>query len=535
VSLIEFITTAAVLTSLLPIYRCSSSTGTNLTPSSANSLSADSWSTFRMPLVVDLNSTLLTQSTSFHNKHHYNRFSSPSPVGASQTASTSVDSPTLPTDRAPRDSVYGGLEEPPIIQSPAHDVERMMDAELEHDNLPAESNQPKRRIRNRMQSSGSIASLLSMTFGTDQAEGEDLPMLRVTPATPLGKAVEFQARDQPAGEEQTLFKFRAKPLRLEEEEAGDTPSVLEGVEFRSPATLQQTGNLGESIFLPEIVLPEIKPLVLKKRTQHSGSFQSTDSLNSVAGSSSTESFNMQSSTSPSLTSMSTMNSNSSLSTLGDMDDVLDNMLSSLQSESGYDPLDEERRMIDEQLKSWSNLSLKAKSMRESHEAIYGLGLDMPDSRSVTPTNWEQLNNVQAPKPNYDQAKTEPAEIITTPRPDRSEHGFAALDRFTYHARHVSSQSAESRRSVVSSFGSSGSVTDTDTDSLSDIQDLDSASIGVVASKHSATFASPRRMEFSRSTSTFVDSYFEDLAAETADDYAARWDDAEEDEEIGWAM
>jgi hypothetical protein len=88
---------------------------------------------------------------------------------------------------------------------------------------------------------------------------------------------------------------------------------------------------------------------------------------------------------------------------------------------------------------------------------------------------------------------------------------------------------------VSSFGSSGSVTDTDTDSLSDIQDLDSASIGVVASKHSATFASPRRMEFSRSTSTFVDSYFEDLAAETADDYAARWDDAEEDEEIGWAM
>jgi hypothetical protein len=69
--------------------------------------------------------------------------------------------------------------------------------------------------------------------------------------------------------------------------------------------------------------------------------------------------------------------------------------------------------------------------------------------------------------------------------------------------------------------------------MSDIDDLQSASIAVVASKTSAQYASPRQVEMFQRFNQ--DEAREEVVMEE-DDSAGRWDNAEEDEfEIGWAM
>lgn len=166
------------------------------------------------------------------------------------------------------------------------------------------------------------------------------------------------------------------------------------------------------------------------------------------------------------------------------------------------------------------------------QTMHGLGFEMHDDRSTTPINRIQPLRTKTDVPSVAVHKPATPEDETTPRPDRHCAGFPETTGL-WQDRRISE--ASSKSSGMSSFDSSDSMTDTDLDSLmSDIDDLQSASITVVASKTSAMYASPRQVEF-RDRFGYHDAPEEEVMEE--DDSAARWENADEDDEaeIGWAM
>lgn len=447
-----------------------------------------------------------------------------------------LDSPTLPVShnrmQMNNDAFEDSVVERPVRRSSLlHDGRAQVEREVLAQGPTNLRRQPTRR---RMKSSGSIASLMSITFGTDGADAgsaDDLPMFRVIPATPVGGTDAFEARPRSADETELATLFKAKPRQLDH--------AVE-LEVKSLGQNDIAMGLAESAFPP---LPTVKPLALRSGPPK----MAMRSSSSDGRLEHDTSFSSGSAQSPSLTSLTTASSSMSLDTLEDDEKVFQSILAGFddvrledtapyRSHDHVDPLRQIKAELDEEIRSWSSMSL------ESHDegpdggdyygqAMHGLGFDMHDDRSTTPINRIQPLRSKTEVPTMIHKPATP-EDETTPRPDRSSSGFPDTGKL-WQDKRISETSAGS--SDMSSFDSSDSMTDTDLDSLmSDIDDLHSASITVVASKTSAQYASPRQVEF---RDQFRHEQVPEEGVKEEDDSAARWENADEDDEmeIGWAM
>lgn len=448
-----------------------------------------------------------------------------------------LDSPTLPISPKKQPASNDAFEDS-VVERPVRRSSLLRDgraASADREVLARGPTDLRRQpTRRRMKSSSSIASLMSITFGTDGADAgssDDLPMFRVIPATPVGGTDALEARPRSAGETEMAAIYKATPRKLD--------NAVE-VTSNEPVRSDSMKGLAESAFPP---LAIVKPLVIRS-AQPKIALRSNSSDGRLEHDSS---FSSGSAQSPSLTSLTTASSSMSLSTLEDDEKVFQSILAgfddvhfdnnaSHQARDLTDPLRQIKAELDEEIRSWSSMSL------ESHDdspdgdfygqTMHGLGFEMHDDRSTTPINRIQPLRTKTDVPSVAVHKPATPEDETTPRPDRHCAGFPETTGL-WQDRRISE--ASSKSSGMSSFDSSDSMTDTDLDSLmSDIDDLQSASITVVASKTSAMYASPRQVEF-RDRFGYHDAPEEEVMEE--DDSAARWENADEDDEaeIGWAM
>jgi hypothetical protein len=494
-----------------------------------------------MPQIISLDSPLDYPSSPLRPKRRSSsRRTSLGSSGSQLSRSKSIvfDSPTLPVSQKRTQPVNDAFEDS-VAERPVRRSSLLRDGRapnVEREVLTqGPTNLRRQPSRRRMKSSGSIASLMSITFGTDGTDpsnGDDLPMFRVIPATPVGGTDAFEARPRSADETELAALFQATPRQLNH--------AVELESGFSASRNEITTGLAESAFPP---LPAVKPLALRNAPPK----MSLRSSSSDGRLEHETSFSSGSTQSPSLTSLTTASSNMSLSTLEDDEKVFQSILAgfddvrledaiSYHARDHVDPLRQIKAELDEEIRSWSSMSL------ESHDdgpdgsdfygqAMHGLGFDMHHDRSTTP-----INRIQPLR-----SKTEVSAIVqqpatpedeVTPRPDRYCSGFPETGKL-WQDRRVSEISLNS--SGMSSFDSNDSMTDTDLDSLmSDIDDLQSASITVVASKTSAMYASPRQVDF-RDQFSHEQRLQEGVMEE--DDSAARWENADEDDEveIGWAM
>ena len=514
-----------------------STSASALVPSPVNEISLHTPDFGQMPPIISLNSPAEFPSNPIILKKRSSarRSSSGSSSQIQRSQSIMLDSPTLPVSPCrkvePVEQANNEAFEDPVAERPVRRSSLLRDGRNSHSAAEREvlaqgpTNLRRQPTRRRMKSSGSIASLMSITFGTDEAAdktGDDLPMFRVIPATPVGNTDAFEARPRSTDEQELASAYKATPRKL------DQAVELESIPMGREPTV--TG-LADSALPP---LPEVRPLVIRAAPLKLAgrSVSSEGRLEQTSSVSTSPQF-------PSLTSMTTASSNTSLATFEDHDQALQQLLAEFselhesQAERTYadhaDPLRQIKAEIDEEIRSWSSMSLESLAGSPNSEdlgtAMHGLGFGIQDDRSPTP-----IGRIQPLRTKSD--KQEVAEEETTPRPDRYSNGFP--ETRLWQDRRTSEMSSASTNSAVSSFDSSDSMTDTDLDSnMSDIDDLQSASIGVVASKTNAKYASPRQVEM-------FERFYQDEAREEVvveeDDSAGRWDNAEEDEfEIGWAM
>ena len=491
-----------------------------------------------MPRVISLNSPLDYPASPLRPKQRSSsRRTSLGSSGSqlSRARSIVLDSPTLPVSPNRPDASSDAFEDC-VAERPVRRSSLLRDgraAPVDREVLARASTDLRRQpTRRRMKSSGSIASLMSITFGTDGAEAastDDLPMFRVIPATPVGGTETFEPRPRSADETELAAIYKATPRQLDN--AVDLSSS-------PPTGNDSVMGLAESAFPP---LPAVKPLVIRSNVHPKMAPRSSSSDGRLEHDTS---FSSTSTQSPSLTSLTTASSSMSLSTLEDDEKVFQSILAGFddvrledttpyQAGDRVDPLRQIKAELDEEIRSWSSMSLESHDDSPDGEhyghAMHGLGFEVYDDRSTTPINRVQPLRSKTEMPIVHKAAI--TEDETTPRPDRYCSGFPESTKL-WQDRRISETSVNS--SGMSSYDSNESMTDTDLDSLmSDIDDLHSASIAVVASKTSAMYASPRQVEF-RNHARHQDVPEEEVMED--DDSAARWENADEDEvEIGWAM
>lgn len=468
--------------------------------------------------VIDLSSPVTTFSPAVQRRSSSRRTSTPSP-NRRKVNSMLQDSPTLP------------LDHPPRWQSAAFE-DRTSSSLREELSAPSGRRSPTMGIP----PSGSIASLLSMSLGMDEATDvpggtEEIPMFRVIPATPIRNLEEFEAKKK-AEEIEREKGFQATPRMLEDAVDLDADKGI------SPsASTRSISTLEDSPFPLEPKMPEIRPLVVNRSGSEPRIVVNRSRLAELANGSHSL---------PSLTSMSTASSNSSLSTLGDADEALEGMMMSLNQTSRQpvleDPLTLEKQLIDEQIRNWSSRSLasavpdaEAYRKERRRSSVLGLGFELEDERSVTPTNLHHIiplktsgrDNYATPILQQGEATFKPFQD-TTPRATRRSfypHEAEQMDQATWDERRISG-------STVSESIETDSV-------MSDIDDLEGASISVVASKFSG-WCSPRQVEFGdRPFEKDCEGDVEEVESEiqhTEENEGDRWDDADEDEyDVGWAM
>lgn len=437
---------------------------------------------------------------------------------------------------------------------------------------------------------------MELTLGTDDSQAKDeepIPLFRVIPATPVNQLDEQSpanaqtSKTRPLSQgEQAYTDFKAKPRVLED--------AVELENRAPPPAIKSSSTIA--------CLPETRPLVIKA-LQASGAADAESLPRDMDANETTPPI-------PSLTSMSTVSSQPSLAEVeSDQQPYLPQgvlthfAVSQLEdlSTNPYDhhddgcdtsdPLRFVKDQIDAELRSWSSSSLTSVDMldehgQEGHElpddqgrhdwSVSGLGFEIQgddgDDRAATPTGghvqplvptepvrpllWNKTpshhHDYQSPTKLPSPATMTPraaGEEETTPRPDRfSTEGFPSS---TVPApRRPSSQTEQQEqqdRRISSTSSALDSDMDTDLDSLmSDIDDLQSASITMVASKTiSATFVSPRKVDLDETCSGSVAPGIEELISLSQDekvdsgepdDPAARWENADEDEyEVAWAM